>query len=156
MAVQDFVKYHGGNNMRVVLINSNIVTNTIEADHLPTDHFGADLALVSDIALIGDTYINGEFVSVPLVYTPIDIVPSLGNVVPEITTFQAKAALAQFGLLDTIETYMETADTLTRLRWQTAPSFRRDNPALLTIAADLGITDQQLDDLFALGATITL
>lgn len=142
--------------MRTVLVIANTVTNVIDTLTIPEDNFGADFAVHSDTASIGDVYINGEFVKPSTenaISSPV-IPPAL---IPEITAFQAKAALAQAGLLDDIETYMATtADVITRLRWQEAPTFRRNNAALVQIAADIGLTEQQLDDLFEIGKQITL
>ncbi len=144
--------------MRVALLMANVVVNVIDTLTIPLDNFGFDFALQSDTASIGDMYINGELVKPAAENTPIVIPPSENTeIVPEISGFQAKAALAQAGLLDDIETYMATeADVLTRLRWQEAPTFRRNNTALMQIAVDIGITEEQLDQLFEIGKQITL
>ena len=62
--------------------------------------------------------------------------------------FQAKAALMQAGLLDAAEAAIAASDTLTRLAWAEAVEYRRDSPAIASIAAALGLTDAQVDDLF--------
>lgn len=66
-----------------------------------------------------------------------------------VTPLQAKIALHNAGLLSTIETYMATADVLTKLAWETASEFRRDSNILKSTATLLGITDAQIDALFA-------
>lgn len=68
--------------------------------------------------------------------------------------FQAKAALAQLELLELVEIYIQGADQTARLAWQEALQFERLSPTLASVAQGLGLTDQQLDDLFALAATI--
>ena len=62
--------------------------------------------------------------------------------------FQAKAALLQAGLLDAAEAAVAQSDSLTRLAWIEAVEYRRNSPAILAIAAALGLTDAQVDDLF--------
>ena len=141
--------------MRVALITTNIVLNIIDCESIPADNFGFDLAIESAVAKIGDTYINGEFVSPEYETIPIEL-PEPTVYVPEITAFQAKAALAQAGLYGAVEEYMATAPILTKLRWQETLTFKRDNQALIDIATELGITPTQLDSLFELGATFTL
>lgn len=88
---------------------------------------------------------------------------SLGNTPSEVNTFvdatvtayQAKAALAMMGFYDQVEQYInqDTTDTLIKLKWQYS-NFRRSDPVVLQIADALGITSEQLDDLFSLAATI--
>lgn len=141
--------------MRIVLITNNVVVNVIEALTIPLDNFGFDYAIESLTANTGDAYVNGEFIKPPSESTPIEQ-PDPPVIVPEISAFQAKAALATAGYYDQVEAYMATADTVTRLRWQEAPSFRRNNESLIAIATSIGITESELDALFALGATITL
>jgi hypothetical protein len=71
-----------------------------------------------------------------------------------ITPLQAKTALHQMGLLSTIETFMLTADVPTKIAWQTASEFKRDSVMLNSISALLGLTSEQVDDLFVLAKTI--
>lgn len=68
---------------------------------------------------------------------------------------QAVHALRLAGLLDPIETYIATTATdLERDAWENAVIFSRASPVVASMAAEIGITDEQLDDLFALGASI--
>lgn len=72
-----------------------------------------------------------------------------------VTTYQAKAALALVGRFDEVEAYMnlESTDRLTKLKWEYS-NFKRSDPSVQQIANALGMTDQELDYLFALAATI--
>ena len=75
--------------------------------------------------------------------------------VPQVvTTRQAKLALLQAGLLDDIETAIAQADRATQIEWEYATEFKRTWPTLLAMQTTLGLTDQQLDDLFTLAATL--
>jgi hypothetical protein len=73
-----------------------------------------------------------------------------------VTTYQAKAALAIAGRYDEVDAYMrlDTTDRITKLKWEYA-SFKRSDPSVLAIGAALGMSAQDLDDLFALAQTIT-
>ena len=66
-----------------------------------------------------------------------------------VTPLQAKIALHNAGMLSIIETYMATADVPTKLAWETASEFRRDSNMLKSLANLLGMTDEQVNDLFA-------
>lgn len=73
-----------------------------------------------------------------------------------ISRFQALAALDAAGLLPAIEVAMASPDTptLVKLAWQEAAEFRRTSPMLNELAAQLGISDEQLDELFTNAAGI--
>ena len=77
--------------------------------------------------------------------------------IPQIVSrFQARAALHLAGLLDDVEALMTAQDTpaLAKLAWADAQEFKRTSPTVLTMAAALGLTEQQLDDLFTAAAGI--
>lgn len=65
-----------------------------------------------------------------------------------VTPLQTKIALNRAGLLDQVESHIASADRETQLAWESASEFRRDSPLLLTMAAAVGISDAQLDELF--------
>ena len=73
-----------------------------------------------------------------------------------VSRFQARAALLQAGLLGDIETYMAdpATDPFVRIAWQDAQVFKRNSPTVLSLQPLLGLTDEQLDDLFRFAATI--
>lgn len=73
------------------------------------------------------------------------------------TPFQAKAALLQAGLLDDVEDLISNpaTDKLIVLAWQNVTEFRRLSPMVLGIAAELGLTDDMLDELFTSASQIT-
>lgn len=68
----------------------------------------------------------------------------------EVTRFQARAALYQFGLLDDVEAAIAdpATDMMLKLAWQDALSFKRTSSFVLGMAQALGLTDEQVDDLF--------
>ncbi len=147
--------------LRMALIQAGLVKNVIEVDVMPPDKFGFEFAVESEIAQIGDSFVDGEIIpqeppenSIP--GEPGE--PSPPSTVIEVTAFQAKAALAQAGLLSMVEAYMALPDTevMTRLRWQQAQTFKRDHPTILLIASVLGISNAQLDHLFETAKSIIL
>lgn len=71
-----------------------------------------------------------------------------------ISRFQAKAALLQADMLGAVEAYIDaTEDALVKLAWAEA-GFRRGSAMVNSIGAQLGLTEQQLDDLFTTAQTI--
>lgn len=82
--------------------------------------------------------------------------PAVGQPVPEVVSrFQARAALHHAGLLPQAEAAVADADPITRIAWQDAQEWRRDSPTIASIAAALGLTSEQVDDLFRAAAQIT-
>lgn len=73
-----------------------------------------------------------------------------------VTRFQARAALARAGLFTTVNSAMVAfpIDDERRLAWEDAQEFRRTSPTMLQMAAALGLTDAQLDELFTTAAGI--
>ena len=66
----------------------------------------------------------------------------------QVTRYQAKAALMQAGLLETVEQAIAaTDDPLITLAWEEA-SFDRMSPLIDEMKTVIGLTDEQVDDLF--------
>lgn len=67
-----------------------------------------------------------------------------------VSRLQAKAALLQAGLLDTVQAMVDHPDTdrLIQLAWAEAQDFNRTSPAIIGMASAMGWTDTQLDELF--------
>lgn len=88
------------------------------------------------------------------------IVKQVEIVVPEsVLPSQAKKALYNNGYLNTvinaIDLMEEPYRTLAKIEWESALEFRRDSHFINVIGKDiLGLTDQQIDDLFIEAETI--
>lgn len=77
--------------------------------------------------------------------------------VPEVVSkFQAKVALDNAGLLDTVEAIMAAPETpkVNKLAWTETQEFKRNSGLVTTMAGVLGLSSTQVDDLFRLAATI--
>lgn len=62
--------------------------------------------------------------------------------------FQARAALHHAGLLAAIEAAVQGANPIVRIAWADAQEWRRDSPTLTALAAQIGLPEGQIDDLF--------
>ena len=76
--------------------------------------------------------------------------------VPQVITIrQAKLALLAAGLLDDVDVAVAQADRrATQIEWEYATEIRRDWPTLLVMQTALGLTDEQVDQLFINGASL--
>ncbi|MBX3498762.1 MAG: hypothetical protein KF889_04905 [Alphaproteobacteria bacterium] len=84
---------------------------------------------------------NGEWIEGPI---PVPASVSAGQLI---------RALDQVDLLDTVDAAVAQADSLTQRLWARAAIFERSDPLIVGMAAAIGQTTEQLDDLFRLAAT---
>lgn len=63
---------------------------------------------------------------------------------------QAREAIRRAGLLQAVETYIAdpATDPLVKSAWEYALSFKRTSPTILSVAAAMGWSEEQLDALF--------
>lgn len=61
---------------------------------------------------------------------------------------QARLALLQGGILAATEAMIAQQDEATRITWEYATEFRRGDPLLAALAANLNLTDAQIDQFF--------
>lgn len=76
-----------------------------------------------------------------------DIVAAVS--VPQVVTpRQVRLLLLSQNLLDDVEAMIAQQDRATQITWEFAIEFRRDDPLLNALAANLGLTEQQIDEFF--------
>ena len=74
-----------------------------------------------------------------------------------VTRFQALATLAVGGWLDTVHVYIDALprSNVQRLAWENATDWERTSPTVNAIAAMLGLSDAQVDDLFIAASQVS-
>lgn len=74
--------------------------------------------------------------------------------------WQAKAVLSMANLLEPAEQVIaglpEPQKTVVTSAWQNNSDFDRESQTIITLAAALGLTSEQLDDMFRQGAALTI
>lgn len=73
-----------------------------------------------------------------------------------VSMFQARAALIQAGLFDTVDAYLKQAGGVHLQAWEYAAEVRRDSALVQAMAQQLELTEQQVADLFDTASTITI
>jgi hypothetical protein len=73
-----------------------------------------------------------------------------------VSRMQALIALQNAGLLSAAESYMQNADAVSQIAWQHATTFYRKSDLINSVGAALGLTPQDIDDLFASAADVEL
>lgn len=71
-----------------------------------------------------------------------------------VTPLQARRAIRELGLKTQIDAAIAAAGDEAQETWDYALEIRRDDPLLNQIAAGLGLSSSDLDDVFALAATL--
>lgn len=79
---------------------------------------------------------------------------SIIRVPKSITPRQCRLILLQQGLLASVEAMIAQQDEATRVAWEYASEFRRDDPLLLQLATNLQLTSQQIDQFFIAAAQL--
>lgn len=72
----------------------------------------------------------------------------------KISPRQIRQALTKFGLRTKVEMAVAAGDQETKDWYEFSTVFERGNPQVLAMAAALGVDDAQLDELWALGASL--
>lgn len=71
---------------------------------------------------------------------------------------QARLALLQSGLYSTVQAAIAAmpgaAGDAARIEWEFRTTVRRDSPLVASLSTALGLTSEQLDDLFTLASTL--
>lgn len=133
--------------MRAAIIENGVVVNIAEAD---ADFAKAQGWIVSDTAAIGDTWDGVEFANPT---APPEPVPA------SVTRRQAREALLNVGLLDDVDAAIASIEDATERRraeiyWMDSATFERNSAMLGQIAASIGLTDAEIDDLFVAAAAL--
>lgn len=84
---------------------------------------------------------DGQIVAVPKV--PASVTPR-----------QVRLLLLSQNLLSQTEALIAASDDATKITWQYASEFRRDDPLLGALAQQLGLTDEQVDQFFIAAAAL--
>lgn len=71
-----------------------------------------------------------------------------------VTARQMLRALDQLQLLDAIEAFVATQSRPVQIDWTRSQEFQRDNPTLAAGAAAFGMSDVEIDAIFALAASL--
>lgn len=84
--------------------------------------------------------------------TPEPTDPIVAPVPQRITNYQGKVTLDYYRLYDEVEAYMNHPDTprAAKLAWATG-AFERQGTMVLAMAAMLGLTEEQVDNMFIYG-----
>jgi hypothetical protein len=128
--------------MRYAIIENGKVANIAKANEPLSKNW-----IQSDTAAIGDLYDGTTFAKPP---APPEPIPQV------VSRFQARAALYQAGLLEQVETVMAdpATDMLAKLAWADAQEFKRSSPTIAAFSQQIGLTDEQIDELFKQAAQI--
>ena len=89
-------------------------------------------------------------------FTDAELLQQIEDAKPKVVTMrQARLALLQSGLLATIETAITSGtDEAMKIEWEYATEVKRDWGSLVALTTALGMTSQELDNLFQLASTL--
>lgn len=71
-----------------------------------------------------------------------------------VTPRQVRLLLLQQGLLSQVQSMIEQQDEATRITWEYALEFQRNDPLLNQLGTNLGLTSEQIDQFFIAAAQL--
>lgn len=75
----------------------------------------------------------------------------------EVSRFRTRAALLQLGLLDQVDTFVESLDDpLIKLAWQEGTGFSPDDPVIRQMAQAMGLSDEDVEHIFEVARNLEL
>lgn len=121
--------------MNYAIIENNKIVNVAVAD----TYLDINWVQLQDGFGIGDNYVNGVFSKAEVVV----------QVPQTLTPRQIRMQLTNSGLRQQVEDMVANSnDYALKDWWEYSLDYKRDNPILIDIATQLGLTDEQLDDMF--------
>lgn len=126
-------------------VTNDIIIRLEDGAFIPMDPANADYTAVLEWISQGNTI---EPVDVPMPSAP-----------SSVTMRQARLALLQYGLLDLVDQSIaqipdSTMRTAAKIDWEYAQTVDRDSLVTQQLAAMLGLSDGQLDQMFTLAASL--
>jgi hypothetical protein len=125
-------------------LNSSIILRLADNASIPADPANTDYAAYLRWLAEGNTPEPADAPPVP--------------VITSVEMRQARLALLEQGLLTQVNNAVATMPgelgNKARIEWEFSNAVRRDKPLVQVVAASLGLTSQQIDDLFTLAATL--
>lgn len=94
----------------------------------------------------GWTYADDTFAAPVIEPEPSPVIMSVGPL-------QLRRALREVGMYSAVAAYVETAPEEVKEAWEYATEYKRSDPLFPVVQSAMGLTDAQVDALFALAAT---
>lgn len=130
--------------MKYAYIVGNMALEVVDNDPFMifVNHYASQFQLVDSTCRPGMILEDGVWVNPPVVIP----VPQ------EITMRQARLALHEAGLLSNVSTAIaslsEPAKTKAQIEWEYSNALQRDNPFVTTLGTALGLSSDDIDNLF--------
>lgn len=129
--------------MRFAIVENGTVINVVRAN----DQSSASLLFPGCIDVTGTSYGVGD------AYNGSSFSKAASFPVPQsVSPLQIRLALLSLGILETIKTAVENASGEILEMWRYAKSFDRDDTSINQMASTIGISQQELDNIFIIAA----
>ena len=130
--------------MKYAYVQNNTAVEVVESNPhmLFVPHYAAQFIVVADEVQAGWKLVGGEWEEPePVIYIP-----------QEVTMRQARLALLENGLLANVQPAInslpEPDKTKAQIEWDYSNALQRSNPFVAVLGSALGLSSQDLDDLF--------
>lgn len=120
----------------------NIVLADPSTDSPPEGYYLVSIEENPEVKIGCIYHADGNYFTFPLEPDPVVGVPDF------ITPRQARLMLLSMGMLGSVEEMISTQDEATKISWEYSTEFRRENPLLASLAKNIGMTEEQIDNFF--------
>jgi hypothetical protein len=119
------------------------VTGISQANGSITLHLSSELTIDQKLQAEEAIALTPEFNSIPQIVSPRQM--RIALIISGISPQDIESAL---------DTLPEPNRSIAKTTWEYSVEFQRNNPILISLAPMLGLTEQQVDDLFTLASTL--
>lgn len=103
-----------------------------------------------------DIYINIDFILMTSIEVELHINPPKqpDQIPAKVSMKQARLALLQFGILDKVNLAIQAGSEVNKITWQFANDIDRNDSLVIQLAAGLGLSSTDIDNLFTLANSL--
>lgn len=131
-------------SMDAIIVKATKLAKTYLIDSTDPEAIATDLLILKGI-IISEEAIKTQLIEIGYTFSAVTVV----------TMRQARLALLEAGLLNTIEDAIAVSeDEAMKIEWEYATDVRRDWASLIALTETLGMTAEQLDELFILAGSL--
>jgi hypothetical protein len=126
--------------MRAIVVENGVIVNSIVVDH------ESPAWIITSEGDIGDGYVNGVVIPRPK--------EEMKAAIPDVSAVQIRKALTRMGLREQVESAVAAGSQDLKDEWEWSATFKRNHPSIEEMRVAIGRTQQEVDDLFLLAATL--
>lgn len=105
-----------------------------------------------------EAFLRAQVDDVAALYALMDQLPAVvvANIPDSVSNFQCRAMLMEYGLFEKVDELIKAEGGVALLAWEYAASVHKRSPLVLSMAKQLGLGEDQIDEMIARAAQIAV